>query len=119
LPYLEHLGIDVVWLTPVLESPTHHGYHITDMFDTADDLRTRAEFESLVDRLHEAGIRVVFDLVINHTSRDHPAFQMHRAGVPEYADHYERIPRNRTPATWTGRATTRQATTSPGPGFPT
>jgi len=92
VPYLEHLGIDVVWLTPVLESPTHHGYHITDMFDTADDLGTRAEFESLVDRLHEAGIRVVFDLVINHTSRDHPAFQLHRAGVPEYADHYERIP---------------------------
>ena len=92
VPYLEHLGVDVVWLTPVLESPTRHGYHVTDLFDTADDLGTRAEFESLVDSLHEAGIRVVFDLVINHTSRDHPAFQFHRAGVPEYADHYERVP---------------------------
>ena len=90
--YLESLGVDVVWLTPVLESPTKHGYHITDFFDTATDLGTREEFRSLVERCHEADIRVVFDLVINHTSRDHPAFQLHRAGVPEYADHYERKP---------------------------
>ena len=92
VPYIESLGVDVVWLTPVQASPTRHGYHITDFFDTAEDLGTREEFESLVDRLHDAGIRVVFDLVINHSSRDHPAFQLHRAGVPEYADYYERIP---------------------------
>ncbi|USZ67530.1 alpha-amylase family glycosyl hydrolase [Halorussus salilacus] len=92
VPYLESLDVDCLWLTPVVASPTDHGYHVTDYFDTADDLGTRAEFESLVERLHEAGIRVVFDLVINHTSRDHPAFQMHSAGVPAYADHYERVP---------------------------
>jgi len=92
VPYIESLGVDAVWLTPVQASPTHHGYHITDFFDTAADLGTRAEFESLVERLHDAGIQVVFDLVINHSSRDHPAFQLHRAGVPEYADHYERVP---------------------------
>jgi glycosidase len=95
VPYLEHLGVDTVWLTPVCESPTRHGYHVTDLFDTADDLGTRAEFESLVDRLHEAGVRVVFDLVVNHTSRDHPAYQLHEAGVPEYEDLYERIPAER------------------------
>jgi glycosidase len=92
VPYIESLGVDVVWLTPIQASPTRHGYHITDFFDTAADLGTREAFESLVDRLHEAGIRVVFDLVINHSSRDHPAFQLHRAGVPEYADYYERVP---------------------------
>ncbi|MDS0219943.1 alpha-amylase family glycosyl hydrolase [Haloarcula sp. S1AR25-5A] len=92
VPYIESLGVDVVWLTPVQASPTRHGYHITDFFDTATDLGTRAAFESLVDRLNDAGIRVVFDLVINHSSRDHPAFQLHQAGVPEYADYYERIP---------------------------
>ncbi|WP_049893601.1 alpha-amylase family glycosyl hydrolase [Halogranum rubrum] len=104
VPYLESLGIDTVWLTPVCASPTRHGYHITDLFDTASDLGTRAEFESLVDRLHEAGIQVLFDLVVNHTSRDHSAFQMHRAGVPEYADHYERIPREQdtTGVDWAG-----------------
>ncbi|WP_363467634.1 alpha-amylase family glycosyl hydrolase [Halogeometricum borinquense] len=91
VPYLEHLGVDTVWLTPVCKSPTHHGYHITDLFDTADDLGTGAAFESLVDRLHESGIRVVFDLVINHTSRDHPAYQLHEAGVEGYENLYERV----------------------------
>ncbi|SFR36004.1 alpha-amylase family glycosyl hydrolase [Halogeometricum limi] len=92
IPYLEHLGVDTLWLTPVCASPTHHGYHVTDLFDTADDLGTRAEFESLVSDLHDAGIRVLFDLVINHTSRDHPAYQLHEAGVPGYEDLYERVP---------------------------
>jgi len=95
VPYIESLGVDAVWLTPVLSSPTRHGYHITDFFDTADDLGSREAFASLVERLHDAGIRVVFDLVVNHTSRDHPAFQLHRAGVPEYADYYERVPAER------------------------
>ena len=88
--YLDHLGVDALWLTPVLASPTDHGYHVTDYDDTAADLGSRESFESLVDACHEAGIRVVFDLVINHTSRDHPAFQLHSAGVDAYADHYRR-----------------------------
>ncbi|WP_101295007.1 alpha-amylase family glycosyl hydrolase [Halegenticoccus soli] len=102
--YLDWLGVDAVWLTPVCESPTRHGYHITDLFDTASDLGTREEFASLVERLHEADIRVIFDLVINHTSRDHPAFQLHRAGVPDYADRYERVPaeRDASGVNWAG-----------------
>ena len=90
VPYFESLGVDALWLTPVLASPTDHGYHVTDYFETAADLGSRAAFESLVDRCHDAGIRVVFDLVINHTSRDHPAFQLHAAGVDGYADRYRR-----------------------------
>ena len=90
VPYIESLGVDVLWLTPVLASPTDHGYHVTDFFDTAADLGDREAFESLVERCHDAGVRVVVDLVINHTSRDHPAFQMHAAGVEAYADHYAR-----------------------------
>ncbi|TKX57361.1 alpha amylase [Halorubrum sp. SS7] len=88
--YLDHLGVDALWLTPVLASPTEHGYHVTDYYDTAADLGSREAFASLVDACHDAGIRVVFDLVINHTSRDHPAFQLHSAGVDAYADHYRR-----------------------------
>ena len=88
--YLDHLGVDVLWLTPVLASPTDHGYHVTDYYDTAADLGSRESFASLVAACHDAGIRVVFDLVINHTSRDHPAFQLHSAGVDAYADHYRR-----------------------------
>jgi glycosidase len=104
VPYLESLGVDAVWFTPVCESPTPHGYHVTDLFETASDLGTREEFASLVDRLHEADIRVLFDLVINHTSRDHPAFQFQRSGVPGYADHYERVPReaDTTGVDWAG-----------------
>ena len=90
VPYIESLGVDALWLTPVLASPTDHGYHVTDYYDTAADLGSRTAFESLVETCHEAGIRVVFDLVINHTSRDHPAFQMHAAGVDAYTDHYRR-----------------------------
>lgn len=92
VPYLEHLGVDTVWLTPVVASPTRHGYHVTDFFDTASDLGTREEFEALVDRLHDSGIRVVFDLVVNHTSRDHPAYQLHETGVDGYEDLYGRVP---------------------------
>ncbi|MBX0322954.1 DUF3459 domain-containing protein [Halomicroarcula sp. F13] len=104
VPYIESLGVDVVWFTPVVQSPTRHGYHITDLFDTATDLGTREEFASLVETLHDAGIRVVFDLVINHTSRDHPYFQFHRSGVPGYEDYYERIPesQNVTGVDWAG-----------------
>lgn len=102
--YLESLGVDMLWLTPILASPTDHGYHITDYFSTAADLGDRADFESLIDRCHEADIRVVFDLVINHTSRDHPAFQLHSAGVDGYDDHYVRVPRadDSTDITWAG-----------------
>jgi glycosidase len=102
--YLESLGVEVLWLTPILASPTDHGYHITDYFNTAADLGDRADFASLVDRCHEADIRVVFDLVINHTSRDHPAFQLHSAGVDAYDDHYVRVPRDddSTDIAWAG-----------------
>ncbi|RJX44265.1 alpha-amylase [Halonotius aquaticus] len=104
IEYLDSLGVDMLWLTPILASPTDHGYHITDYFSTAADLGSRADFESLVDRCHEAGIRVVFDLVINHTSRDHPAFQLHSAGVDAYDDHYVRVPRDddSTDIAWAG-----------------
>ncbi|QCC50762.1 alpha-amylase family glycosyl hydrolase [Halapricum salinum] len=96
VPYLEWLGIDVLWLTPILESRSAaqgedaehgpHGYDIVDYFDVAPDLGTRADFESFVDSCHDAGIHVLFDLVINHTSREHPAFQQSARGVAEYDD---------------------------------
>jgi cyclomaltodextrinase len=91
VPYLDSLHVDAVWLTPVVASPTRHGYHVTDYFDTATDLGSRADFESFVAACHDHDIRVIFDLVVNHTSRDHPAFQLHSAGVPNYEDLYDRV----------------------------
>lgn len=86
LPYIESLGVDTVWLTPILASPTEHGYHITNFFEVATDLGTREEFESFVIACHERDIKVVFDLVINHADHEHPAFAQSAAGVPEYRD---------------------------------
>ncbi|MFC5365484.1 alpha-amylase family glycosyl hydrolase [Salinirubrum litoreum] len=91
VPYLDSLHVDAVWLTPVVASPTRHGYHVTDYFDTAADLGSRAEFESFVAACHDHDIQVIFDLVVNHTSRDHPAFQLHSAGVPNYENLYDRV----------------------------
>ncbi|WP_303647884.1 alpha-amylase family glycosyl hydrolase [Haloarchaeobius amylolyticus] len=88
LPYIESLGVDCIWLTPVLQSPTKHGYHITNFFELADDLGTREEFEAFVDAAHDRGMTVMFDLVINHSDREHPFFQMSAADVPEYRDWY-------------------------------
>jgi glycosidase len=90
VPYLDSLHVDAVWLTPVVAGPTRHGYHVTDYFDTAADLGSRADFESFVSACHDHDIRVIFDLVVNHTSRDHPAFQLHSAGVPNYENLYSR-----------------------------
>ncbi|MFH5801438.1 alpha-amylase family glycosyl hydrolase [Haladaptatus sp. CMAA 1911] len=88
VPYLESLGIDCVWVMPILDTRTSHGYQVTDYFTPAADLGTRAEYESFVDRCHEAGIKVMFDLVINHSGFDHPKFQMSAAEVDEYRDWY-------------------------------
>ncbi|WP_277543391.1 alpha-amylase family glycosyl hydrolase [Haloarcula laminariae] len=82
--YLDGLGVDVVWLTPVVPawSPTvdaapggPHGYSTADYFDVAPDLGTLADFEAFVDRCHDHGIRVCFDLVANHCGWTHPFFQ--------------------------------------------
>jgi len=100
VPYLEWLGVDTLWMTPILESyaPQRdddgyerggpHGYHTLDYFRTASDLGTREEFESFVETCHDHGVRVIFDLVVNHTSIHHPHFQMASAGLPAYEDWY-------------------------------
>jgi len=91
LDYLEELGVDVLWLTPVLENDhAPHGYNIRDFFSIASDLGTREEYERLIERAHDRGIAVLFDLVFNHSARTHPFF---RAAVDdpdsEYRDWYE------------------------------
>jgi glycosidase len=91
LPYLADLGVNTVWLTPVLQNDhAPHGYNITDFFAVAEDLGTRAEFEAFVESAHDHGIRVLFDLVLNHSARAHPFFR-DAYGNPdsEYHDWYE------------------------------
>ncbi|WP_436910294.1 alpha-amylase MalA [Halosimplex marinum] len=91
LDYIEGLGVDTLWLTPVLENDdAPHGYNVTDFFALADDLGTREDYERLVDAAHERGMRVLFDLVCNHSARAHPYFQAAVSDPSsEYREWYE------------------------------
>jgi len=99
--YLADLGVDVVWLTPVVDATTHreddpvggpHGYDTIDYFETAPALGTVEEYEAFIDACHEQDIKVCFDLVINHTARRHPFFQdtVDAGENSKYYDWYER-----------------------------
>ena len=91
IPDLADLGVDTLWLTPVLgHDGKPHGYNITDFFDVADDLGERDDYETLVERAHDNGMRVLFDFVANHTARDHEWFEdAYRNPDSPYRDRYE------------------------------
>ncbi len=80
LDHLERLGVDVVWLSPVYRSPMDdNGYDISDYEDVDPLFGTLAELDDLIARAHERGIRIVMDLVVNHTSDEHPWFVASRS----------------------------------------
>ena len=75
LDYLQELGVDVVWLSPVYKSPNDDmGYDISDYQAIMDEFGTLADWDAMLDRMHARGIRLVMDLVVNHTSDEHPWF---------------------------------------------
>ncbi|MDR3216929.1 MAG: alpha-glucosidase [Clostridiaceae bacterium] len=76
LDYLKDLGIGAVWLSPVYKSPNDdNGYDISDYRDIMDEFGTFADWKEMSDGLHSRGIRLVMDLVVNHTSDEHPWFE--------------------------------------------
>ncbi len=80
LDYLEWLGIDCLWLLPVYPSPMRDGgYDIADFYSVHPDYGDVEDLKALIDSAHQRGIRVVADLVMNHTSSDHPWFQEARS----------------------------------------
>ena len=80
LDYLQWLGIDCIWLLPMYVSPLRDGgYDIADFFQIHPDYGTVEDFRSFVEAAHQRGIRVIADLVMNHTSNDHPWFQESRS----------------------------------------
>jgi maltose alpha-D-glucosyltransferase/alpha-amylase len=80
LDYLQWLGIDCVWLLPMYRSPLRDGgYDISDFLSIHPDYGTVADFAEFVEHAHQRGIRVIADLVMNHTSSEHPWFQESRA----------------------------------------
>jgi alpha-glucosidase len=75
LDYLKDLGIDVIWICPMYKSPNDdNGYDISDYQDIMDDFGTMADFDELLEGVHQRGMKLILDLVINHTSDEHPWF---------------------------------------------
>ncbi|MFB5196460.1 alpha-glucosidase [Neobacillus sp. KR4-4] len=75
LDYLQELGVDVIWLSPMYKSPNDdNGYDISDYQDIMDEFGTMADFDELLEGVHQRGMKLILDLVINHTSDEHPWF---------------------------------------------
>ena len=90
LDYLKELGIDVIWLSPVYRSPNDdNGYDISDYRAIMPDFGTMEDFDRMLERAHALGIRIVMDLVVNHTSDEHPWFVESRSSRDNpYRDYY-------------------------------
>lgn len=75
LDYLKDLGIDFIWICPMYKSPLDdNGYDISDYRDILDDFGTMEDFDRLLDEVHQRDMRLIIDLVLNHTSDEHPWF---------------------------------------------
>ncbi len=80
LDYLKDLGIDLIWLCPMYKSPNHdNGYDISDYKDILDEFGTMDDFDRLLNEVHNRGMKLIIDLVINHTSHEHPWFKESRS----------------------------------------
>ncbi|SEH48320.1 trehalose-6-phosphate hydrolase [Halobacillus karajensis] len=76
LDYLNKLGVDVLWLTPMYKSPQNdNGYDISDYYDIHDEYGTMRDFERLLEETHKRGMKLIMDIVVNHTSTEHKWFQ--------------------------------------------
>lgn len=90
LNYLKELGVDVIWLTPIYESPQRdYGYDISDYYSINPEYGSMETFEQLLAQAHARGIRIIMDIVVNHTSTDHEWFQEAAASRSNaYRDYY-------------------------------
>lgn len=90
MDYLKELGIDVIWLSPVYESPNDdNGYDISNYQGIMKEFGTMEDFDRMLAAAHERGIRIVMDLVVNHTSDEHPWFAESRSSKDNpYRDYY-------------------------------
>jgi len=83
LPYLKKLGIDAIWITPWYPSPQNdHGYDVSNYMDIEPDYGTLADAERLIKEAHEMGMRIIVDIVPNHTSDQHAWFQAALKAAP-------------------------------------
>lgn len=90
LPYLKKLGVDVLWLNPIYQSPLKdNGYDIADYEKILPEYGTMADFDELLKEVHAHGLKLLMDLVVNHTSDQHRWFQESKQSKDnKYADYY-------------------------------
>lgn len=104
LDYLQKLGIDVIWLSPVYQSPNDdNGYDISDYQDIMKEFGTMADFDRMLDEAHKRNIKIVMDLVVNHSSDEHKWFiESRKSKDNPYRDYYIwRDPKNgKEPNNW-------------------
>ena len=103
--YLKELGVDVLWLSPIYQSPNDdNGYDISDYRQIMPEFGTLADFDTLLAGLHDAGIRLMMDLVVNHTSDEHFWFTQARSSRDNpYHDYYiwrDPLPDGSPPTNW-------------------
>jgi oligo-1,6-glucosidase len=90
LDYIKDLGVDVIWLNPVYKSPNDdNGYDISDYYNIMDEFGTLADWEELLEEMHKRGLKLIMDLVVNHTSDEHSWFIESRSSKDnEKRDYY-------------------------------
>ncbi|MEO0777914.1 MAG: alpha-glucosidase [Bacteroidota bacterium] len=90
LDYLQELGIDIVWLSPIYQSPNDdNGYDISDYYGIMDEFGTMADFDELLAGIHQRGMKLLMDLVVNHSSDEHAWFEASRQSKDNpYRDYY-------------------------------
>lgn len=90
LDYIKKLGVDIIWLSPVYKSPNaDNGYDISDYYDIMDEFGTMEDMDSLIAEAKQRGIGVMMDLVVNHTSDEHPWFiEARKSKDSSYRDYY-------------------------------
>ena len=82
------LGITGIWLMPIMESPSYHGYNATDYYTIEPDYGNMQDFEEFLQEAHSRGIKVIIDLVLNHTSSQHPWFLQSSNSQNNFRDWY-------------------------------
>jgi glycosidase len=88
LDYLQELGVTGLWLMPINPSPSYHGYDVTDYYGVNPDYGSMDDFKNLLAEAHKKGIRIIIDLVLNHTSAQHPWFKQAEDPASPYHDWY-------------------------------
>ena len=105
LDYLKNLGVDALWLSPIYDSPNDdNGYDIRNYYEIMTDFGTMADFDLLLAEVHKRGMRLIMDLVVNHTSDEHPWFKEALADPhSKYRDYYFFKPNlnDQPPNNWT------------------